>query len=203
MQVIALNIEQSHGSLLGGLEHHHNHGHQHGHQHGHNHEHGGHNMTEHQHDHSHENELNPPEVVTEMIKIITDPPINLRKKNKNKRKGRRFGRINNNANSIPFNFRIPRTSFSCKNRAPGYYADMEAECKVGKKIFLRLTSHVYNDSFSRCIICATHVVVDVVFFAQWVQSLTNELWFVTLQAKSSVRNQVIIFIEMLSFMRLL
>ncbi len=31
--------------------------------------------------------------------------------------------------SSPF-FKIPRTSFECKRRAPGYYADMEAECKV-------------------------------------------------------------------------
>ena len=30
----------------------------------------------------------------------------------------------------PFQFRIPRTGFSCKHRAPGYYADVEADCLV-------------------------------------------------------------------------
>eukprot|EP00096_Caligus_rogercresseyi_P015481 TRINITY_DN7912_c0_g1_i1.p1 TRINITY_DN7912_c0_g1~~TRINITY_DN7912_c0_g1_i1.p1 ORF type:complete len:389 (-),score=79.45 TRINITY_DN7912_c0_g1_i1:11-1177(-) len=45
---------------------------------------------------------------------------------------------------LPFQFRIPRTSFTCKSRAPGYYADVEASCEVyhmctergGKQSFL-------------------------------------------------------------------
>ena len=33
--------------------------------------------------------------------------------------------------SSPFDFmRMPQTSFDCRLRAPGYYADMEANCKV-------------------------------------------------------------------------
>ena len=35
--------------------------------------------------------------------------------------------------SSPFDFmRMPQTSFDCRLRAPGYYADMEANCKVSK-----------------------------------------------------------------------
>ncbi len=30
----------------------------------------------------------------------------------------------------PFLFRIPRTGFDCRDRAPGYYSDMEADCRV-------------------------------------------------------------------------
>jgi len=54
------------------------------------------------------------------------------------RKGRKFNRtakrrekkIDLLKKNRPFPFRIPRTSFSCRNRAPGYYADMEADCQV-------------------------------------------------------------------------
>ena len=45
------------------------------------------------------------------------------KPKKKGRTGRRFGR--NRLDTLPFNFRIPKTGFSCKARAPGYYADME------------------------------------------------------------------------------
>lgn len=37
-------------------------------------------------------------------------------------------------NSFPF--RIPKTSFSCKQRAPGYYSDMEADCQVAELDFI-------------------------------------------------------------------
>ena len=58
-----------------------------------------------------------------------------KKKNKRKenRKGKKFknvGKRKEKKISRPFPFRIPRTSFSCKDRAPGYYADMEADCQV-------------------------------------------------------------------------
>ena len=49
------------------------------------------------------------------------------------RKGRKFRKNNKRKEkkiSRPFPFRIPRTSFSCRDRAPGYYADMEADCQV-------------------------------------------------------------------------
>ncbi len=35
-----------------------------------------------------------------------------------------------NIGSASLLMRIPRTGFSCKDRAPGYYADMEADCQV-------------------------------------------------------------------------
>ena len=104
-------------------------------------------MNNHEHmdhdEHSMMNEVEADELepVTERIKIIRKPPKPKRKgkngKGKNRkngnrnRSGRRFGK-NNNLNSVvpPFNFRIPKTNFTCKGRAPGYYADMEAHCKV-------------------------------------------------------------------------
>ena len=64
-----------------------------------------------------ENEL---EVTTKRSKIKT----------KKGRTGRRFGR--QRLESLPFNFRIPKTGFSCKGRAPGYYADMDEDCTVKK-----------------------------------------------------------------------
>ena len=54
-------------------------------------------------------------------------------KRKENRKGKKFknvGKRKEKKISRPFPFRIPRTSFSCKDRAPGYYADMEADCQV-------------------------------------------------------------------------
>ena len=54
-------------------------------------------------------------------------------KSDGRRKGRKFRKNNKRKEkkiSRPFPFRIPRTSFSCRDRAPGYYADMEADCQV-------------------------------------------------------------------------
>lgn len=31
---------------------------------------------------------------------------------------------------------IPKTSFTCVGRAPGYYADLETACQVENKIFV-------------------------------------------------------------------
>ena len=52
---------------------------------------------------------------------------------KSNRKGRKFssaGTKSKKSFDRPLPFRIPRTSFSCRGRAPGYYADMEADCQV-------------------------------------------------------------------------
>ena len=57
---------------------------------------------EHGHDHAHEQ----PEVVVDQRRPKAIPTSN------------------------SFLLRIPRTGFSCKDRAPGYYADMEADCQV-------------------------------------------------------------------------
>ena len=128
-----LHIGNSDGSLLGGGHH----------DHGHHHEHNEHNMTD--HNHEHDPSINAVEdhvagssstEKSSSMKIISITSSSKKKKKNNKKKsrnGRRFGgrRQNSVVNSIrPFNFRIPKTSFSCKGRAPGYYADMEAECKV-------------------------------------------------------------------------
>jgi len=148
------------GGLEGHHHHDHSHDHNHDHNHEHNHDPTGHhhdpmgemghnhpmgqNMT-HGHDHSHEEE--PREVSTTSTTTVattttTKQPFKKRpnrrkpKKFQNGRKGRKFRENNNrrsknsNLNQLPFNFRIPRTGFSCKGRAPGYYADMEAECTV-------------------------------------------------------------------------
>ena len=135
-QVLLFHLHNCDGSLLGG-------GHHGDHHHGHNHEH---NMTDHNHEHEHMHEhvhddanmndvqdskedLN--EATTEKSMKFKEAKRNKKNKNKkNNRNGRRFGSRQRNINIIPFNFRIPKTGFSCKGRAPGYYADMEAECKV-------------------------------------------------------------------------
>ena len=138
-----------HGQNMSEHDHEHAHNHEHEHM---NHEHMKHehrdreHMNNHEHmDHDEHTMLNEVEAielepVTERIKIIRKPPKPKRKgkngkgkngKNGNRnRSGRRFGRNKLNSVVPPFNFRIPKTSFSCKGRAPGYYADMEAECKV-------------------------------------------------------------------------
>ena len=59
--------------------------------------------------------------------------LSKKKSRKQDRKGKKFKNASKRKEkkiSRPFPFRIPRTSFSCKNRAPGYYADMEADCQV-------------------------------------------------------------------------
>ena len=149
-----------HGQNMSEHDHEHAHKHEHEHmnrEHDHehmNHEHMNHEHMNHEHrdrehmnNHEHmdhdehtmmnEVEADELELVTERIKIIRKPPKPKRKgkngkgKNGNRnRSGRRFGRNKLNSVVPPFNFRIPKTSFSCKGRAPGYYADMEAQCKV-------------------------------------------------------------------------
>ena len=148
------------GGLEGHHHHDHSHDHNHDHNHEHNHDPTGHhhdpmgemghnhpmgqNMT-HGHDHSHEEdprEVSTTSTTTVATTTTTKQPFKKRpnrrkpKKFQNGRKGRKFRENNNrrsknsNLNQLPFNFRIPRTGFSCKGRAPGYYADMEAECTV-------------------------------------------------------------------------
>ena len=117
-------------------------------------------MNNHEHmihdEHSMMNEVEPDELepVTERIKIIRKPPKPKRKgkngkgkgkKGNRNRNGRRFGRNNLNSVVPPFNFRIPKTNFTCKGRAPGYYADMEAHCKVSINII-----PVFSDFYFVC-----------------------------------------------------
>ena len=74
-----------------------------------------------------------------------------RKKQQKKRKNKSVAdnetsNSNNNNNDSDFPFKIPKTSFSCKQRAPGYYSDMEANCQVRNN---------YDTSFDRSIVpCA-------------------------------------------------
>ena len=49
----------------------------------------------------------------------------VRRRNNHKRRNRKFDR-----NTGGRNLRIPNTDFTCKGRKPGYYADMEADCRV-------------------------------------------------------------------------
>ena len=52
----------------------------------------------------------------------------VRRRNNHKRRNRKFDR-----NTGGRNLRIPNTDFTCKGRKPGYYADMEADCRVSEK----------------------------------------------------------------------
>ena len=73
--------------------------------------------------------------------------ISKKKSRKQDRKGKKFknaGKRKEKKISRPFPFRIPRTSFSCKDRAPGYYADMEADCQVrNQNIIMMRYSNFY------------------------------------------------------------
>ena len=89
----------------------------------------------HDHDHNmdqeHDHQMNPKNHKMDQndeneVEVTTKR--NKTKPKKKGRTGRRFGR--NRLETLPFNFRIPKTGFSCKGRAPGYYADMEADCSV-------------------------------------------------------------------------
>ena len=106
----------------GGDHHHHNHDHNH-----HDADHGdanGHHNTHDQHnEHQMENEIIPIKSAKEKSKTSGKNRKGRKFSNTGKRKEKNFNR--------PFPFRIPRTSFSCRDRAPGYYADMEADCQVG------------------------------------------------------------------------
>ncbi len=64
---------------------------------------------------------------------------NRNKKNRNNQEPRRPKKVGGGVDDDdddddlslkPFLFRIPRTGFGCKARAPGYYADMDADCRV-------------------------------------------------------------------------
>ena len=74
--------------------------------------------------------------------------ISKKKSRKQDRKGKKFknvGKRKEKKISRPFPFRIPRTRFSCKDRAPGYYADMEADCQVwNSKMFLGKILEIKN-----------------------------------------------------------
>ena len=136
------------GSLLGGLGDHHHHNHDHDHNNDHNHSHHDHmsNMTmAHMHAqmginmtaHAHEKGQHEPQMVSsEKATSTTEEPArkNPSRRPKKFRRGRKFSRQNNGLSNLAFNFRIPRTGFSCKGRAPGYYADMEADCTVNSQL---------------------------------------------------------------------
>ena len=70
------------------------------------------------------------------------------------RRGRKFsstGTKTTKSFERPLPFRIPRTSFSCKGRAPGYYADMEADCQVELSVEIVYRNiYIYNMDNSRC-----------------------------------------------------
>ena len=87
------------------------------------------------HHHHHDHEVaKKPDII---IGKTTSPNFKLMilkgsgKKLRNGRK-RKPKTIRNKSNR-PFPFRIPKTSFRCKGRAPGYYADVEADCQVNLK----------------------------------------------------------------------
>ena len=89
-----------------------------------------HKMQDNDHDHKMQDQGSKSTEMKESNELeVTTKRIKTKKKsNQRNRTGRRFGR--QRLNSLPFNFRIPQTGFSCKGRAPGYYADMEADCTV-------------------------------------------------------------------------
>ena len=123
------------GSLLeGGDPNHHHHDH-HDHQHSnHGDEADDHNMHAHNEQHRISNKTSTSHSpVFNFLSKAQNPAKQNLKKSKSSRKGRKFSNASKRKEkkfSRPFPFRIPRTSFSCKNRAPGYYADMEADCQV-------------------------------------------------------------------------
>lgn len=55
------------------------------------------------------------------------------------RRERRPKKIRDKRQRRPFPFRIPKTGFTCKGRAPGYYADVEADCQVYRMCMSRGT----------------------------------------------------------------
>ena len=58
----------------------------------------------------------------------------VRRRNNHKRRNRKFDR-----NTGGRNLRIPNTDFTCKGRKPGYYADMEANCRVISCLFQKFS----------------------------------------------------------------
>ena len=142
---VCLIVNTVQGSLLPGDTHHHDHDHDH------NHEHDNHHMPHDMHDHMHDPHMSHEHMpmvdradvepvflsstISSTTTTTTTSKPRRRNKNKRKKRPRKPKRIDN---SVPFNFRIPRTSFSCKNRAPGYYSDMEADCTVYKKVIAKL-----------------------------------------------------------------
>ena len=146
-----------HANLLPGDERFHGHHHDHHHEHGHHHDHGEHDHMMHNNNVSHNhNEHHHHEVTTSTTTVATITTKTKAKPSRPKfRFGQGFNRFKNNkrnkkkkpgsrrpkkVNDVvrlnvvkPFPFQIPRTGFSCKQRAPGYYADMNAECQVSWK----------------------------------------------------------------------
>ena len=116
--------------LEGGGDHHHHHHHDHDHDHDHSHQDANHgNATDHHSTHTQHQKDN--QIENEII--VSKPAKKKLKSPDRSRKGRKFsntGKRKEKNFNRPFPFRIPRTSFSCKDRAPGYYADMEADCQV-------------------------------------------------------------------------
>ena len=128
----------SKGSLLEGVSHHHHHDHDH------------HDTAEHAHRigsddhnlHAHNetsstdtrNNNSMPPVFNFLSKFEQTSKKKNRKANRKGKKFKNIGKRKEKKISRPFPFRIPRTSFSCKDRAPGYYADMEADCQVCSKM---------------------------------------------------------------------
>ena len=147
--MLLLHLCRCNGSLLEGGNHHHHH-------------HGDHDSAEHDHhlgndDHNSQtkNELlktnnnRSPKSMSPMFNFLNKfEQISKKKSRKQDRKGKKFknvGKRKEKKISRPFPFRIPRTSFSCKDRAPGYYADMEADCQVwNSKMFLGKILEIKN-----------------------------------------------------------
>ena len=146
LQLICCTLpSDTNGSLLGGGgHHHHNHGHDPDHDHsthgaGNNKEeesHHHHHHTDHQHDDEdsteERNEISDKNVIKPSKSGKDKVSDRLGSKKRNGRKFSNAGKRRKKNFDRPFPFRIPRTSFSCRDRAPGYYAVMEADCQVSK-----------------------------------------------------------------------
>ena len=121
----------------------------------------------------------------------------IQKSSSGTRKGRKFNRTGKRREkkidllkkNRPFPFRIPRTSFSCRNRAPGYYADMEADCQVSsnnwtfdysmgfKNLYSWTKIDILKISYFRFIGCVLQEEEGKHFSAQREQVSIKERWF--------------------------
>ena len=75
----------------------------------------------------------------ELIPTTTIKNINNNKNNKREREPKLI--------ETSFLLRIPKTEFSCKDRAPGYYADMETDCQVHNNQFFLMLVLLRRTSF--------------------------------------------------------
>ena len=135
---------------------------------------------------------------------------NIQKSSSGSRKGRKFNRpgkrrekkIDLLKKNRPFPFRIPRTSFSCRNRAPGYYADMEADCQVssnnqsfdyfyGLNLYSWTKIAIFEISYFRFIGCVLQEEEDKHFSAQREQVSIKERWFAITNLEWLVLSQAI------------